>query len=416
MVLRKEWTWLLLVAFLAASGAGIWLLHSGASAESEGPSESLRTVLEVISLIKTQYVDEVDALALISNYVESGTINGMLEATLDDPYTRYMDAHSFRQVQIDVQGEYGGIGIMVGIKDGKLTIIAPFEGTPGFEAGLRPGDRIVTIGGKPTDRMSLDEAVSLMRGPEGAPLTLGIQRGEGVPFDVNIVRKTIQVPSVTEVKYFEEGTLENQAFPLGYIRLQRFSERTEDELLAALERLDKTAAAGLILDLRDNPGGTLSAAIDVANTFLPDGPILHIVGRDGAKRTVYAFPVEKYPLKPLVILVNGYTASASEIVSGALQDRGIAKLVGTTTFGKGLVQTVVPLRDGSALSLTSARYQTAGGRFIHESGIEPDVVVELPVGEGGIPVFAESLEDDPQFLSAVNLLMQQIQAEHQAAM
>lgn len=416
MVLRKQWIWLLLAAFLAAAGAGVWLLQAGAHAEGEGTSESLRTVLEVISLIKTQYVDDVDALTLISNFVESGTINGMLEATLDDPYTRYMDPQAFRQVQIDVQGEYGGIGIMVGIKDGQLTIIAPFEGTPAYEAGLRPGDRIVTIDGRPTERMVLDEAVSFMRGPEGTPITLGIQRGDGEPFEVEVVRNTIQVPSVTEVRYFEKGTLEEQEYPLGYIRLQRFSERTEEELFAALDRLHRAHASGLILDLRDNPGGTLSAAIDVANAFLPDGPILHIVGRDGSKRTVYAFPVQKYPVQPMVVLVNEYTASASEIVSGALQDRGVAKLVGKTTFGKGLVQTVVPLRDGSALSLTSARYQTAGGRFIHETGIEPDLVVEMPTTEDGLPVVVERLEEDPQFLSAVKLLMQQIRQQHQAAM
>ena len=416
MALRKQWVWLLLAAFLAAAGAGVWLLQGGVHAESDGQSESLRTVLEVISLIKTQYVDEVDALTLISNYVESGTINGMLAATLDDPYTRYMDPQAFRQVQIDVHGEYGGIGIMVGIKDGKLTVIAPFEGTPAYEAGLRPGDRIVSIDGRPAERMSLDEAVSLMRGPEGTPITLGLQRGEGEPFEVEVVRSNIHVPSVTEVKYFEKGTLADQEYPVGYIRLQRFSERTEEELFAALDRLHSAQAAGLILDLRDNPGGTLSAAIDVANAFLPDGPILHIVGRDGSKRTVYAFPVKKYPLRPMVVLVNEYTASASEIVSGALQDRGVAKLVGTTTFGKGLVQTVVPLRDGSALSLTSARYQTAGGRFIHETGIVPDLVVEMPATEDGVPVAVERLEEDPQFLSAVKLLMQEIQQRHQAAM
>ncbi len=416
MVLRKQWVWLLLAALLTAAGAGVWLLQGGVHAEGDGPSESLRTVLEVISLIKTQYVDDVDALTLISNYVESGTINGMLAATLDDPYTRYMDPQAFRQVQIDVQGEYGGIGIMVGIKDGKLTIIAPFEGTPGYEAGLRPGDRIVSIDGRPTERMSLDEAVSLMRGPEGTSIALGIQRGEGEPFEVEVVRNTIQVPSVTEVRYFEKGTLEDQEYPVGYIRLQRFSERTEEELFDALDRLYSAQPAGLILDLRDNPGGTLSAAIDVANAFLPDGPILHIVGRDGAKRTVYAFPVKKYPLQPMVVLVNEYTASASEIVSGALQDRGVAKLVGMTTFGKGLVQTVVPLRDGSALSLTSARYQTAGGRFIHETGIVPDLVVAMPTTDDGLPVVVERLEEDPQFLSAVRLLMQEIQQRHQAAM
>ncbi len=378
MRIRKVWIAYALIALLLAGVTGVWSIQRSAEASGEGSAAALRTVLEVISLMKTQYVDDVDAVALIASYIEQGTINGMLADAVGDPYTRFMDVRSFEQMQIDTQGEYGGIGIMVGLKDERLTIIAPFEGTPGHAAGLRPGDRIVSIDGKSTEFMSLDEAVSLMRGPEGAGLTIGIQRGEREPFDVEIVRATIQVPSVTEVELLESGSIPNLGRSIGYIRLQRFSERTDQELEEALNTLEAQRAEGLILDLRDNPGGALSAAIDVANKFLPDGPILHIVGRDQEKRTVHAFPQARRRTLPIVVLVNGYSASASEIVAGALQDRGRGQLVGTTTFGKGLVQTVIPLRDGSALSLTSARYQTAGGRYIHEKGIEPDYIVEVP--------------------------------------
>lgn len=406
----RRWLLAVFLILTVAGGAAIWSAQMGARADGAG-GESLRTVLEVISLLKTQYIEDVDALALISGYIETGTINGMIKAVIDDPYTRFLDVKGFEQMQIDTQGEYGGIGIMVGIKDDKITVVAPFEGTPGQLAGLRPGDVIVSIDGKSTEYMSLDEAVSLMRGPEGEKIRLGISRRDGEPFEVEIVREIIQVPSVTDVDLFPAGTFPGQHHPFGYIRLQRFSERTDAEMEEALLKL-QSDAAGLILDLRDNPGGTLGAAIDVANKFLPDGPIVHIVGRRGERRTIYAFPRGTHPRRPMVILVNGYSASASEIVSGALQDRGYALLVGTTTFGKGLVQTVIPLRDGSALSLTSARYETAGGRDIHSQGIAPDVVVEMPeMDEGSLgedSPFELPLENDPQFLKAVEVLMGQI--------
>lgn len=394
-------------------------MRNHAEAGVEGAGVGLRTVLEVISLIKTQYVEEVDSLALVAGYIEKGTINGMLEGVLDDPYTRYMDVRAFEQMQIDTYGEYGGIGIMVGLKNERLTIIAPFEGTPGYEAGLRPGDTIVSINGKSTQYMSLDEAVSLMRGPEGASLLLGIQRNDGEPSDVEIVRAVIQVPSVSDVTFLPEHRVPGQTYPIGYVRLQRFSERTDHELEEALVELEDQHASGLILDLRDNPGGTLTAAIDVANKFLSDGPIVHIVGRDETRRTVYAFEPGTHPFLPMVILVNGYSASASEIVAGALQDRGRAELVGTKTFGKGSVQTIVPLRDGSALALTSARYQTAGGRSIHKLGIDPDVTVEMPeTDDGEVPLsslYGGELEQDPQVLKAVDVLMSAIRSSERRA-
>jgi len=407
--LRTHWLAYTIVAVLVAGIVGVWTVQKGVSAQAGGESASLRTVLEVISLIKTQYVDDVDAVSLIGGYIDKGTINGMLEEAIDDPYTRYMDVRSYEQMQIDTQGEYGGIGIMVGLKDERLTIIAPFENTPGHTAGLRSGDRIVSIDGKSTELMSLDEAVGLMRGPEGKALTIGIQRGDREPSEVEIVRAVIQVPSVSKTEFFEPRRFRDQENALGYIRLQRFSERTDIELKGALQQLSEKRADGIILDLRDNPGGSLTAAIDVANTFLSDGPIMHMVGRDQAKRTIYASPFGTYPETPMVVLVNGYSASASEIVAGALQDRGRAQLVGTKTFGKGLVQSVVPLRDGSALSFTSARYQTAGGHYIHEVGIEPDVVVEPPTPEEddeteiAAPVEVP-FEEDLQLMRAVDVL------------
>lgn len=411
-----------LVVLAIAGGAVLWSAQLGAQVDSAG-GESLRTVLEVISLLKTQYIEDIDTMSLVAGYIEMGTINGMIKAAIsDDPYTRYLDVKGFEQMQIDTHGEYGGIGITVGIKDDVITVVAPFEGTPGFEAGLRPGDQIISIDGKSTEFMSLDEAVSLMRGPEGEPVVLGIRRRGGEPFEVTIVRRVIQVPSVTDVELFEPWTFPDQAYSFGYIRLQRFSEKTNEEMEEALRSLEGKAA-GLILDLRDNPGGTLNAAIDVANKFLPDGPIVHIVGRNQRRQTIYAFPRGTHPPLPMVVLVNGYSASASEIVSGALQDRGYATLVGTTTFGKGLVQTVIPLRDGSALSLTSARYETAGGRDIHKEGIVPDIIVEMPdaaelLGEdadGEVLVATIPLEKDPQFLKAVEVLMEKVSRQVAAA-
>lgn len=419
MRIQARWLIPILAALVLAAGAGVWALQHRVEAGAEIGGADLRTVLEVISLIKTQYVTEVDSISMIAGFIETGTINGMLAEVLDDPYTRHVDARDFEQMQIDMFGEYGGIGIMVGVKDDRLTIIAPFNGTPGFEAGLRPGDRIVSINGKSTQHMSLDEAVSLMRGPEGAPLVLGIQRNDGEPSEVEIIRATIRVPSVADAAILPPKRLPGQLYPIAYVRLQRFSERTAEELDEVLEGLKSENPAGLILDLRDNPGGTLTAAVDVANRFLPAGPIVHIVGRDEARRTIYAREGVAILDWPMVVLVNGYTASASEIVAGALRDRGRALLVGTTTFGKGSVQTIVPLRDGTALALTSARYETAGGRLIHETGLEPDAVVEMPPwSDGETPLsalYGARLEDDPQVVRAVEVLIGLIEAAERRA-
>lgn len=359
----------IIITILTAGISGIYLSTAWAD---DDRLDKFRKVLEVAALVKAHYVEPVSMMDLIKSYVSNGTINGMLKI-LEDPYTRYLEPYAYKQMQIDTSGVYGGIGIVVGIRDNKLTIVAPFENTPGFHAGLRGGDTIEFIDGKPTENMSLDEAVSLMRGEPGAKVILGVRKKNGKLVDVPIVREIIRVRSVSKQIMLADG--------VGYIRLSNFNERSAAELEEALVGLEQEGMEALILDLRGNPGGLLTAAIDVANKFIAEGPILHVVGRNGEKQTVTAFPQGTHPHVPMVVMVDGYSASASEIVSGALKDSKIATLVGTQTFGKGLVQTVVPLRDGSALSLTTARYQTAGGHYIHGVGIEPDVVVELPEGE-----------------------------------
>lgn len=332
---------------------------------------TLRSAIEVMALVKTQYVDPVSLVDLVSGYVQKGTINGMLKV-LKDPYTRYMDPAAYQQMQIDTEGVFGGIGIYIGMNEkNELTVIAPIEGTPGARAGIKPGDKIRLINGKPTRDMSSEEAASLMRGPKGTEVTITIERGNELK-ELRIVRDIIKVPSV-----------ESKMLPdrIGYVKLAIFQENSATELEKALDKLEKEKMQGLIMDLRFNPGGLLNVGLEVANKFVEKGPLLHVVGRDRNKKTFYANPGKAHPNYPLVVLVNKGSASASEIVSGALKDTKRATLVGTQTFGKGLVQTIIPLGDGSALSLTTQRYLTAGGHSIHLTGITPDVVVHNPGDE-----------------------------------
>ncbi|HEX6971522.1 MAG TPA: S41 family peptidase [Limnochordia bacterium] len=406
--------WGLAITLVVGGSLAFSLTSRGASSGGDRRFEDLRVVLEVISLVRTHYVDPVDVTGLVAAYIQKGTINGMLQAALHDRYTRFLPRRAYGQMQIETRGVFTGLGINVGIKDDRITVIAPIPGTPAARAGLLPGDRIVHIDGRPTDYMSLDEAVSLMRGERGSPVVLGIERANGQRSDVRIVRSVIEVPSVSQIEVLRPGTYPGLSAPVGYVRLLSFTERTEGELSEALERLEREGVRGLILDLRYNPGGLFGAAIGVANLFLEGGPIVHIVGRDRDRRTVFASGDGRRVNVPLVVLVNEYSASASEIVSGALQDRGVATLVGTRTFGKGLVQTVIPLRDGSALSLTTARYETAGGRQIDGSGIVPDVVVPDPAGErAGEPpdpaaLLGEVDLQDVQLRRAVELLEEKL--------
>lgn len=320
---------------------------------------------EVVSLLKDEYVQKIpNPKDLIY-----GAIRGML-STLGDDYTRFMEPVVYEEMRIETSGEFGGIGIQIGIKDKKLTVIAPLKGTPAYWAGLKGLDWIVQIDGKSTKDMSLQEAVILIRGKKGTKVTLTIiSKGSEESKNYTIIRDIIKVGEV-EAKMVGKG--------IGYIRIPLFNVGTSSQLEEALDRLGNLKMEGLILDLRYNPGGLLDTAIEVGNQFVAKGdPIVQIEGKRSEHVTIYAEERDRPFSLPLVVLVDEASASASEIVAGALQDLKIGVLMGEKTFGKGSVQTVHPLRDGSAVAITSARYLTAKGRDIDKLGIKPDIVVKL---------------------------------------
>lgn len=367
----------------------------------EARYENLGTVLEVIALVKTRhYYQPVNTFDLLKAYVSKGTINGMLKTALDDPYTRHMDAIAFENMMNTTTGIYGGIGLSVGILDDRVTVVSPIKGTPGERAGLRRGDKIIAIDDRDTTYMTLDEAVSLMRGKENTELDLTIRRDEEV-FRVHLVRQLINVESVPEYKIIDED------YDVGYVEISNFSERTRSELVTALDSLERQNQRALIIDLRNNPGGTLNAALQVANEFVAGAPLLYLEDKDGNRTPFDSVDTAKRPALPMAVLINGGSASASEIVAGALQDNRLASLVGTTTFGKGLVQSLYPLRDGSALTVTEQGYLTSGGKDINGVGIEPDIVVEVTAEEEEAIYLGEA-EYDPQLVKALEILRAQL--------
>jgi len=395
-----------IVLLIVVAILGVSLLYGSYTVSSkgereEGRYENIGTVLEVIALVKTRhYFQPVNTLDLIKGYVKTGTINGMLKTALDDQYTRHMDAAAFENMMNQTTGIYGGVGLSVALMDERVTVISPIKGTPGERAGLRLGDKIIAIDNKDTTYMTLDEAVSLMRGEENTELDLTIQRDEEV-FRVHIIRELINVESVPEFSIIEED------YGIGYVEITNFSERTHEELVAALDGLIDKGMRGLILDLRNNPGGTLNAALQVANEFVTDAPLLYLEDEEGVRTPFDSMDmINKYNM-PIVVLINGGSASASEIVSGALQDNGLATLVGTTTFGKGLVQSLYPLRDGSALTVTEQGYLTSGGKDINEVGIEPDVVVEVSLEEEEA-IYLGDADSDPQLEKGLEILRNQL--------
>ncbi len=331
----------------------------------EDTYEKLKVFTEILSLVQANYVDEVKSKELIY-----GAVKGMLESL--DPHSAFMPPEAFREMQLETQGSFGGLGIEITVKDRMLTVVAPIEGTPADRAGVQPGDRIVKIEGQPTKDMTLMDAVRKLRGPKGSKVIISLLReGRLEPFDVTLVRETIEVKSVRS-KELGDGIF--------YIRLSSFQERTTKDLDKAMEQAQKGGTTALILDLRNDPGGLLNQAVAVSDMFLDKGQlIVYTQGR--LKNQDLRFTAEHangFPRWPMVVLVNAGSASASEIVAGALQDWKRAVILGTKTFGKGSVQTVIPLSDGSGLRLTTAKYYTPRGRSIHGTGIVPDIVVEQP--------------------------------------
>ena len=348
------------MALLIISGGG---RHEVTAVEDS--YERLKVFTEVLSLIQANYVDETKPRDLIY-----GGIKGMLETL--DPHSSFLPPDIFKEMQVETQGSFGGLGIEITVKDRQLTVVAPIEGTPADRAGLHPGDRIVKIDGNPTKDMTLIEAVKKLRGPKGTSVTLTILREESPgPFELTLVREIIDVKSV-RVKDLGDG--------IAYIRIASFQERTGKDLLKAIEQFQKNGMAALVLDLRNDPGGLLNQAVQVSDLFLDKGQlIVYTEGR--IKNQDLRFSAEhgaQIPKVPMVVLVNGGSASASEIVAGAMQDWNRAVVLGTKTFGKGSVQTVIPLSDGSGLRLTTAKYYTPKGRSIHGTGIVPDIIVEVP--------------------------------------
>ena len=336
--------------------------------EDVSPYKEMKTLARAIELVRQDYVDEdkTDYEALVYN-----ALRGML-ADLD-PHSDFMDPKDFKGMQEDTKSEFGGLGVVVGLKNDRLTIVAPMEGTPGFRAGLLPGDVILEIDGQSAEKMSLRDAVDKLRGAPGTDVELAVARvKESKPLTYKLQREVIKVPSVRGARILDTG-----AGPrIGYVRVTQFSEPTGKEFARAVADLEKQDMDALVLDLRFNPGGLLTAAVDVAGEFLPSGSLVaYTEGRSAAAERRYLAPGKGHKARsyPLAVLVNGSSASGAEIVAGALKDTGRALLVGETTFGKGSVQSVISLPDGSAVRLTTAKYFTPGKQPIHEKGVSPHI-------------------------------------------
>ena len=335
------------------------------SALSNQMYEDLKVFTDVIGLIQKDYVEETKSKDLIQ-----GAIKGMLETL--DPQSAYMPPAMFKEMQEETKGRFEGLGIEITLKDGILTVVSPIEGTPAFRAGVMAGDQIIKIDGETTKNFTLVDSVKRLRGPRGTKVTITIMR-EGLPKskDFTLVREVIPVRSV------RHELLEKT---YGYVRISQFQEKTDgdfEKAMKALEEESKGALKGLVLDLRNNPGGLLDQAVKISDRFIDSGIIVSIDGRrEEAKQKWPAHPDGTATRYPLIVLVNGGSASGAEIVAGAIQDHGRGILVGTQTFGKGSVQTIIPLKDGSGLRLTTARYYTPSGRSIQAKGIVPDIIVK----------------------------------------
>jgi carboxyl-terminal processing protease len=333
----------------------------------------LQNFAQVLDLIQQHYVDQKTGKEIIH-----GAIQGAV-GTLD-PHSAFMTPEEFRELQIETKGKFSGIGIEITLKDRTLTVVSPIEGTPAYRAGLRAGDQIIKIDGKPTRNLTLTEAVKLIRGPKGSKVTLTINRqGFTAPKDVPIVRDIIPIRSV-KARIVEGG--------IGYIRLANFQDQTDKDLKGFLAKMRQRLhpMKGLILDLRNDPGGLLEQAVQVADEFLSSGLIVYTQGRTTQQNMkFYARAGQEGENReiPMVVLINEGSASASEIVAGALKDQKRAVVVGTKSFGKGSVQTIIPLEDGSALRLTTALYYTPSGQTIQDKGIVPDIVIKEPEPPSG---------------------------------
>ena len=373
--LFRRWKWMLAAGVLAANlavGARIYSQEAAAAAETAGadsPYEMYTLFSKVVETVRANYVD---GEKITYEELIYGALKGMLQAL--DPHSQFMDEEAFTAMKEDTAGKFGGLGITIGVKDAVLTVIAPMEDTPAFRAGLLSGDKIVEINGDSTDGLALEDAVKKLRGDPGTQVKVKIFRPKTqLMKEFELERAIINVPSIKDTRVLDGG--------IGYVRMLQFGEETAEDLQAALDQLEKDKVVALVLDLRSNPGGLLTAAVEVSQKFLRRGDLIVFTrGRDNRmERSYRARARETFPDVPMAVLINGYSASASEIVAGALQDNRRAVLVGEKSFGKGSVQSVLPQEGGTAIRLTTAKYYTPSERVIHEVGIEPDVVVPMTV-------------------------------------
>ncbi|MDA8105828.1 MAG: S41 family peptidase [Nitrospiraceae bacterium] len=357
----------MLVVFTAVLGISVGRMSvTSVSAAGEG-YEELKTFTEVLSMVKKYYVEEVSTKNLVYS-----AIKGMLGSL--DPHSSFMPPEAYKEMQVETKGEFGGLGIQVGIKDKTLTVIAPIEDTPAYKAGIKAGDKIVKIDKESTKDMTLEDAVTKMRGAPKTSVTLGILReGWQEPKNFTLMRDIIKIKSV-KAKVLEDK--------IGYIKLSQFQEMTASDLDAALKKLEGEKVNSLVLDLRNDPGGLLNSAIDVTSQFLPKGKLVVYTKTRSGEKSEFFTDGESHFTKPMIVLVNQGSASASEIVAGALKDWNRAAILGTQTFGKGSVQTVIPLSDGAGLRLTTAKYYTPKGISIQNTGITPDIVLKLEAKNG----------------------------------
>ena len=359
-------TLLIAIALIIALNIGA-SISGPISAKQSDSYENLKVFADALSIVEKNYVEDVDNKDLIY-----GAINGMLSSL--DPHSSFMPPESFKEMQVETKGKFGGVGIEITMKEGVLTVVSPIEDTPAFRAGILAGDIIIKIDDVPTKGMTIMDAVKRMRGKKNTKVVLTIYREvEPEPIDFSIIRDIIKIRSVKS-KVLEDN--------YGYVKVTQFQERTTGDLKKALKELKKKTGKlkGLVLDLRNNPGGLLDQAVKVSDLFLSEGLIVYTDGRmEAQKMKFYATGSDTEPQYPIVVIVNAGSASASEIVAGALQDTGRGLILGTKTFGKGSVQTILPMEDGSGIRITTARYYTPNGRSIQAEGITPDLIVEKVV-------------------------------------
>ncbi len=397
-------------------GARVYL-SSAQAAEKESAYSSIELFSYVLERVRKDYVD---GEKLTYHALVYGALKGMLNTL--DPHSEFMEADKYRDLQDDTQGSFGGLGIVISMKDNFVTVISPMDESPGFKAGIMAGDRIVRIDGKSTEKMSTDDAKKYLRGPAGSEVKLTIMRPPSTALkEFTLTRGVIPMDMVKDINGKKEFPLGSNK--IGYVRLVQFGEKTSQELDTALKKLKSQQMKGLVLDLRWNPGGLLEQAVDVCEKFLPRGQLVVTTeGRNPAQNSERRAlgKGDQIPGIPMVVLINLGSASASEIVAGCLQDVHRAVILGEKSFGKGSVQSILPLSDGAALRLTTAKYYTPSHKVIHEEGITPDVTVPLTEEEerdlvyqrnpGGIEGLPDSIREqirnarDPQLERAMDLL------------